>query len=328
MSVRELRDVLRERAEGPSPANPHRHDQVRARIRRTRLRRRASAGAVTLAVVAVAAYLVPGQAGLIVPGETPPAAARQELPERFTSPDGTEYRRVGLVTLTGTEASIDVPVSGKPLEVATPCDGDRNRMPVVHVNSRRVHVPRYGCGDGLPYLLPVDVPQGSTRATLTFDRSEEGCVIPVEDGPCVPEQPDTAVRDIGVYEWTPPAMTIEPARIGALPGQLDGRRLADSASGRWPGVSSVTLTGSGAGPVSVSLLCSGDLAQRMWFKFWINGKEGRTTVGCPWAEGSSPSAGLELEAPEGERVTVTVQTGMWGEYTNRPVRWSAGLYVR
>ncbi|MGW3342031.1 hypothetical protein ACWDA3_01940 [Nonomuraea rubra] len=327
MSVRELRDVLRERAGGPSPANPYRHEQVRARIRRTRVRRTAAAGAVAVAVAVVAAYLIPGQAGP-VPLRAP-AAARPGLPERFTSPDGTEYRRVGLVTLTGTEASIDVPVSGKPLEVATWCDGSLNRMPVVYVNSRRVHAPGYGCGDGLPRLVPVDVPKGSTEATLTFDRSAEGCVSLTEDGPCVPEQPDTAVRDVGVYEWTPPAMAVEPPRIKALPPEVDRLRLAGSASGRWPGATSFTLTGRGAGTVTVHLLCSGDLAQRMWFKFWVGGVEGRTRLGCSsWTRGPFPDAGMELEVPRGEQVTVTVRTGMWGEYTNRPVRWSAGLYVR
>ncbi|GAA4918522.1 hypothetical protein GCM10023334_020720 [Nonomuraea thailandensis] len=278
--------------------------------------------------MAVAAHLIPGPSGL-VPRGTPPAGALQGLPERFTSPDGTEYRRVGLVTLTGAEASIDVPVSGKPLEVVTPCDGGRNRMPVVYVNSRRVHALGFGCGDGLPPLLPVDVPRGSTVARLTFDRTPEGCVSLTADGPCVPEPPDTAVRDVAVYEWTPPAMTIEPPRIKALPPHLDGRRLADSASGTWPGATSFTLTGSGAGTVTVDLLCSGDLAQRMWFKFWVNGEEGRARMGCPsWTRGPFPKASTELEVPPGERITVTVRTGMWGEYTNRPVRWSAGLYVR
>ncbi|NJP88349.1 hypothetical protein HCN51_02550 [Nonomuraea sp. FMUSA5-5] len=333
MSVQDLRDVLRERAEGPAPANPHRHDQVHARVRRVRRRRRAAAGAAALAAVVVAALLVPGQDGPLpapgllpgrdglVPGEVPPAAQPAAgLPERFVTRDGTEYRRIGLATLTEARASVTVPVSGNPLEVATPCDGVFSSMPEVFVDSRRVNGREDSCGDSGLHLLPLDVPQGAADVTLTF--AERGCDAPA--GACGPER---GAREVAVYEWTPPAMTIEPPRVKALPRRLDGGRLADSASGRWPGAATVTLSGRGA--TTLDVVCSGDLAPRMWFEVRVNGRLSRTQQGCPvWTDGPFPKAGLDLGTKQGERVTVTVRTGMWGAGTNRPVRWSIGLYVK
>ncbi|SPL89063.1 unnamed protein product [[Actinomadura] parvosata subsp. kistnae] len=246
MSVQDLRDVLRERAEGPAPANPHRHDQVHARVRRVRRRRRAAAGAAALAaaVVAsvVAALLVPGQdeplpvPGLLpgrdglVPGEAPTAAQPAAgLPERFVTRDGTEYRRIGLATLTEGRASVTVPASGNPLEVATPCEGVFSSMPEVFVDSRRVNGREDSCGDSGLHLLPVDVPQGAADVTLTF--AKRGCDTP--QGACGPER---GAREVAVYEWTPPAMTIEPPRVKALPAgsTAGGWRTARRAGGRAP----------------------------------------------------------------------------------------------
>ncbi|MGR6920758.1 hypothetical protein ACU635_41530 [[Actinomadura] parvosata] len=109
--------------------------------------------------------------------------------------------------------------------------------------------------------------------------------------------------------------------------RLDGGRLADTASGRWPGVTAVTL--SGRGSATLAVVCSGDLARRMWFEVRVNGRLSRAQQGClTWTGGPFPKAGVDLATKEGERVTVTVRTGMWGAGTNRPVRWSIGLYVK
>ena len=72
----------------------------------------------------------------LVPGTAEPAAEgdrrrfrRAKLPERFTAPDGTEYRRVATTAIEATggrKAVITVPLSGKPLDVAGVCEGAGN----------------------------------------------------------------------------------------------------------------------------------------------------------------------------------------------------------
>ncbi|MBF8191101.1 hypothetical protein ITP53_36415 [Nonomuraea sp. K274] len=338
MTVQDLREALRDQAEAPSPANPHRHDQVRARIRGTRLRRRAAAGMVTgmaaVAAIAVGVSLFPGTTGP-VPRETTTAAAGpvSKLPESFTAQDGTEYRRLATAELrdTGEKAvSVTVPLSGRPLDMAAPCDGEFvTAMPDVTVNGKRATAPSFGCADGM-YLRSLTVPPGATEVTVKFDATEYGCLRTKKDGPCLPDKFPPGGWDLAVYEWTPPAEPVEPAQVKAFPDRLGGMELATSASGVWPQDSSFTMTAEGTGgQIGVEQLCTGDLATRMWFTFRVGDKELPQTSGCGvWEEGPFPMAMSEVTVPKGERVTVTGRLGGWGEFTNRPVRWSVGVYAR
>ncbi|MFI7231362.1 hypothetical protein ACIBO5_49880 [Nonomuraea angiospora] len=341
MTVQDLRDVLRERAEAPSPGNPNRHDQVRSRIRRTRLRRRATAGAG-----AVAAFVASAVVGvLLLPGTAPEviSAARvvQEmpagLPEKFTAGDGTAYRRlaVGAIKKEGAKkVSLTVPVSGKPLDVAMTCDGED------FVNTPRVSV--NGNADTGAQVLPCEkamelrplslVRRGATEATVTFDTTVvgRGCVQRKKDGPCVTPEPKVATWNVAVYEWTPPARRVEPEPVKDFPDQVDGWKLARSAAGVSDRDSSFTLVvKSASGKIGMDQLCTGDLAARMWFKIRVNGTDAPMVGGCNvWKSGDYPMALSEYDVPKGSRVTITGKIGFWGEYTNRPVRWSAGVYVK
>ncbi|MFC5829746.1 hypothetical protein [Nonomuraea insulae] len=323
MSVHDLREVLRERAEAPSPANPYRHDQVHSRIRRTRLRRRATAGATALAAVVVAVSVVQG-VGEPAPRETTAAAwPGSGLPERFSSPDGTEYRRVATATVkpNGAQTSITVPVTGRPLEAAMLCDR-QVILPDVLVNGHRISTPGFGCGGDSVSLRPLDVQKDAKEITVTFDTTGSGCVLKAEHGPCVPDKPRTADWELAVYEWTPPARPVFP-RPATLPDQVRGWRQAALTTGTLPKNSSLTMevVGNG-GDFSIQQNCTGDLSTRMWFKYWVGGSELPSTMGC----GTEPKTRNTFTAAKGEKVTVTVRMGLWGESTNRPVDWAVGLY--
>ncbi|MEQ4721599.1 hypothetical protein [Nonomuraea sp. B19D2] len=337
MTVQDLRDVLREQAEAPSPANPYRHEQVRSRIRRTRLRRRVTAGAAVVAAVAVGVYLVPA-----APRERETTAAAQtgstakpgRLPESFTSGDGTEYRRLAATALKAkgeTKTSVKVTVSGKPLEVAGRCDGDpRSDTPAVLVNGQVTAGPgSLPCSKEMS-MFPLTVPRGVTEVTVTFDtiRVGGGCARRKKDGPCVPIEPRPANWSLAVYEWTPPAEPVEPGPVGAFPARAGGMKLADSTTGVWPRDSSFTLAvRSGSGKLGVDQLCTGDLASRLWFRIQVEGQESSGNCGV-WKKGSYPMAMSEFAVPKGKRVTITGKISIWGGHTNRPVRWSVGAFVR
>ncbi|MFI7127286.1 hypothetical protein ACIBQ1_16430 [Nonomuraea sp. NPDC050153] len=342
MTVQDLRDVLRERAEAPSQANPYRHEQVSSRIRRTRLRRRATAGVGAMAAVVVASavvgvHLLPGTA----PGVISAARVEQDmppgLPEKVTAGDGTEYRRLAIGTIRkegAKKVSVTVPVSGKPLDVAVRCDGETGGgTPRVSVNGHDDPGARLmPCGKGMQ-LRPLSVVQrGATEATVTFDTTSSrwGCVQRKKDGPCVPIKPKSATWHVAVYEWTPPAEPVEPEPIRAFPARLGGWKLARSATGVWDRDRTFTfVVRSASGKIGLDQLCTGELAARMWFKVRIDGKESPTATGCgTWKSGDYPMAMTEFAVPKGSRVTITGGMGFWGAYTNRPVRWSVGVYVK
>ncbi|MFI7612453.1 hypothetical protein ACIBP6_14635 [Nonomuraea terrae] len=330
MSVQDLRDVLREHAGGPSPANPRRHDQIHARVRRMRRRRRVLAGAAAVAAVVAAAVLVPGVAA--PPSrETTAAAVAEALPERFTAPDGTPYRRLALTSL-GPDvrrSSVTVPVSGRPLDVGAVCDGRLPSLEVqVLVNGNRTGPPGFSPCRPERALWPLTVPPGVRDVTITFEMTDMGWRCADETRPCEAATPQPGDWGLAVYEWTPPARPVSPEPVRAFPGRLGELRLAASASGVWPQDSTFTFEGVSAdGTIGIERLCSGDLAGRMWFRFRIDGVEDPSTVGCDvWKEGSFPSGRIPFDVPKGKRVTVTGQIGLWGEHTNRPVDWSVGLY--
>ncbi|MEV4576139.1 hypothetical protein AB0K16_23115 [Nonomuraea jabiensis] len=343
MTVQDLRDVLRERAETPSPANPYRHDQVRSRIGRIRLRRRVTVGTAAVAASAVVGVsLLPGTVTAPEPGTTATARAEQDrpagLPEEFTAGDGTAYRRlaVGTIRTEGAKkVALTVPLSGKPLDVAMTCDGEADAgSPIVFVNGRADTGSRIlACGKAMQ-LRPLSVVRrGETEATVTFDTTVvgRGCVQRKKDGPCVTPTPKEATWHVAVYEWTPPARPVEPEPVKDFPDRVNGWKLARSATGVWDRDSSFTLeVRSPSGKIGMEQLCTGELAGRMWFKARINGTDSQKMVGgCGvWKSGDYPMAMTEYAVPKGSRVTITGKIGLWGEYTNRPVRWSVGVYVK
>ncbi|MEW1840805.1 hypothetical protein AB0392_22920 [Nonomuraea angiospora] len=340
MTVQDLRDVLHERAEAPSPANPRRHDQVRSRIGRTRLRRRATASAGAMAAF-VASVVVGGQ---LLPGTAPGviSVARMEqdrpagLPEEFTAGDGTAYRRLAVGTIKkegAKKVSLTVPVSGKPLDVAMTCDGEAGAdSPIVRVNDRvDTGSQAMPCGKPMQLRPLSGVRRGATEATVTFDTSAvaRGCVQRKKDGPCVTPEPKAATWNVAVYEWTPPARPVEPEPVKDFPDRLAGWKLARSATGMWDRNRSFTLmVTSPGGKIGVDQLCTGELATRMWFKYRIDAQESMATSCAVWKSGPYPMAMQEFFVPKGKRVTITGTMGLWGEYTNRPVRWSVGVYVK
>ncbi|MEV0612456.1 hypothetical protein AB0I81_03960 [Nonomuraea sp. NPDC050404] len=342
MTMGDLREVLRERADGPSPANPRRHDEVRSRIRGRRRRRRAAAGALTgvaaAAAVVVTVSLLPGASpddttALTRPGPSATNPAEKGLPERFTAPDGTEYRRVATAAITGEKkASVKVPVSGLPLEVAALCVGDRD------ANSPRVWVDgRFGrVGDGFGpcrpdrELQPLTVPEGAEQVTVTFDTttSGRGCVRKVKGGPCLEVQKKEGGWRLAVYEWTPPSRPVTPEPVRAFPERLAGKKLAATATGVYPQDDTIELkVTSTTGRIGFDQLCSGDLADRMRFTLTIDGEKSPATSGCGvWKQGEFPMAMSEHRIPKGREVTVTGRIEIQGEHTNRPIAWGVGAY--
>ncbi|MEV4112810.1 hypothetical protein [Nonomuraea sp. NPDC049695] len=340
MTVQDLRDVLRERAEAPSPANPHRHDEIRSRIRRTSLRRRVTAGAVAVATVAAGLYLIPGTAAAPDRDTNATAAAQPPgLPESFTSADGTQYRRLATAMLKAEgvrKVSLKVPLSGKPLDVAGLCNGEfSDSTPRVTVNGvRTASGPDFGGCSKRTQLRPLAVPENATEVTVTFDMTSSGsggCPRKIKN--CEPRKHKDTDWRVAVYEWTPPAQPVEPPPVNEFPTRAAGMELAGSSTGVWPQDTSFTLTltlRTKSGKIGIDQLCTGDLASRMWFQFRIDGKLSPATSNCGvWQEGKSyPMSMAEITVPKGKRVTISGKMGLWGEYTNRPVRWSVGVFVK
>ncbi|WP_433444029.1 hypothetical protein [Nonomuraea sp. CA-141351] len=339
MTVQDLRDVLRERAESPSPANPYRHDEVRSRIRRTSLRRRVTAGAGAVAVIAAGIYLLPGTATAPDRDTTATATTAAQpagLPESFTSADGTAYRRLATAMLKDGEAktSVKVPVSGKPLEVAAACDGDEGSpAPNVSVDGRDDPQSSFTpCEKGMSLLPLTRIQPGATGATVTFDTTvygSPGC-DQEKGGRCGPVVPQGTSWRLAVYEWTPPGRRVQPERGEVLPARLEGWKLARSATGVSDRDQSFSLVvKSESGKIAIEQLCAGDLAMRAWFTYTMDVQGSTTTTTCAvWKTGPFPMAMAEFQVPKGKRVTIKGRTGVWGESTNRPVRWSVGVYVK
>ncbi|WP_101789776.1 hypothetical protein [Nonomuraea indica] len=341
MTVQDLRDVLRERGEGPAPANPSRHDQVRARIRRMRRRRRAvvaaAAGTAVAAVAALGPSLLPGaQAARPADGTAvvTRSADRPELPESFTSADGARYRRLGMAsvgTSSGRKTTITIPVTGKPLDLASVCSGSgRNHASLKITVGRRPVFPGVFCLKGRR-LISLPVPQGTGKeVTISFDTTTQGwgCVRDKPSDPCRKVKEDPADWSLAVYEWTPPERPVEPPAPRALPRREGDLTLEETRSGTWPRESSATFRVRGDGrEVGIDQICTGELADRLRFSSRVDGRDLGSNTSCGvWKSGSFPSAMMGITVPKGKTVTITVKASMPAEAPNRLVRWSVGLY--
>ncbi|MEV0347680.1 hypothetical protein AB0H88_18090 [Nonomuraea sp. NPDC050680] len=341
MTVHDLRDVLREHGDGPSPANPARHEEIAARIRRIRLRRRAwvGGGVVTVAAaVALGVSLLPG----LLPGsaETRRAPAAEStatptgltglLPEQFTASDGTKYRRIAITSIkrTGpTKVSVTIPVSGKPLDVGAVCAGPDSSPPRISAGNRPMMAHFTGCSTRMR-LQPLQVPAATGgKLTLTFDTTTNANVCLVRNGKCVPQKFTRGAWSLAVYEWTPPARPAEPTTLAALPDHAGKARLAETKTGVWPRDGSATFKA--RGKVGFDTSCTGDLADRLWFSFVVNGRPQGGSGACGvWEGGAFPSAVSEFSFPTSKTTTVKVTWKLLGSDTNRPVRWSVGLYQK
>ncbi|GGK64356.1 hypothetical protein Sme01_25710 [Sphaerisporangium melleum] len=346
MTVQDLRDVLRSHGEGPAPANPVRHEQVQARIRAIRRRRRAAAtGAALSAVAVVALAFLPGRAQpgpdtvAVAPSpdrtSTPrsrPAERQEPLPRAFTAADSAEYRRLAVAAVAAagsTKATVTVPVSGRPLDVAAVCSGGvRSSMGV------RIRIGSAPTGNLLPCekgrrLAPLVVPAGAgDRIKVSFELVNRlsGCIM--AKGSCVPPDNRKVAFSLAVYEWAPPERPIEPPAPRALP-EIRGYRLADTRTGTWPRDRSLAFDVLGDGrPLAIDQICTGDVASRLSFTVKVNGRlASRATCGV-WTSGPFPGALPELKVPKGRKAVITVKLGMSPEAPNRPVRWSVGLWRR
>ena len=339
MTLPDLRSVLREHGDGPSPANPARPEQVRARIRRIRLRRRALGGGGVVAVAAAVALgfsLLPGTAEpRLKTADEPTTVATQLtdlLPERFTAADGTEYRRIATTSIkrTGpTKVSVTIPVSGKPLDVGAVCAGP-------HSGAARASGPGGPpsavftvCSKSM-HLQPLQVPLSTrdTKLTVTFDTTTSGwgCAA-ARNGKCVRQKPYRGVWSLAVYEWIPPIPPVEPPPLKDLPDRSGKARLAETKTGVWPQDTSATFKV--RGKVGFDSLCTGDLADRLRFSLEVNGRAQPSGSACAvWKGGAFPSAVSEFSYPTDRTTTVKVTWTLRGGGTNRPVRWSVGAYRR
>ncbi|GAB2922894.1 hypothetical protein ACFMQL_30205 [Nonomuraea fastidiosa] len=330
MSVEDLRDVLRERAEGPAPANPYRSEQVRERVRR--VRRRRTVATVTLAGAATAVTVLASVAvtGALQPGGRDAASVPRvddggaELPAYYVSPDGTAYRRLEEATVDarGEKTTITVTSTGRPLEAAVMCGRDPFAIaPEVLVNGRPVESPGIACAGPGMQLRPLEVPAGAGEVTVTFDTTGPACVRRTEHGPCTPERPRGGRWKVAVYDWTPPERPVKPRPV-TLPDRLDGAKRIKGFTGTWPGDGSYETTVTAPGRYTIERDCSGDLGDRLWFKYWIDGVESRSLTGC----GARSLGADAFTVRKGQKVKVRVRVGLWGAATNRPVAWAVALY--
>ncbi|WP_371783227.1 hypothetical protein [Streptosporangium subroseum] len=345
MSLGELRSVLREHGDGEPPANPARHDQVHARIRRIRLRRRLAAAGAMLTTASVLTLSLTGLMELTGPsGQTRDTTVAvqpsSELPERFTADDGAQYTRVATTRVAppGEEkVTVTVPISGRPLDVAAICEGGRTPNIPLSIwikGSRMVAEHFYEC-TGRMELKPLPVPEGATEVTITFDVSQGGdlaCTGTRAKHTCEPavEKPDHRVWNLAIYEWTPPETPARPKAPKAFPKQVEGNRLVEVKTGVWPQDSKVTFEVTGRGrKMGLDQICAGALAARLRFIIQVNGRNLGSRGNCGvWESGPYPMAITQFDAPAGRRITVTLIWGMTSASTNRPVRWSVGLFER
>ncbi|WP_204030990.1 hypothetical protein, partial [Sinosporangium siamense] len=259
---------------------------VHRRARGARRRRRAAAwSALTAAgAAAVAAALV--LPGLLIPEEPPrdvhAAATRSPAPgkERFTEPDGTVYRRLGRVRVDSPiqkSASIEVPLSGKPLAVRMPCvNRGIPEPPTVTVRVPGVATPftladKWAKYSGCAHGTAVDVqPLPPTARTATVN--VEAFIM---HHPVTKKQPPQ-IWTVDVYEWTPPAVAGPPPPSLKMPRSLGGPegKVLDKQSITWPQAREITLdvpyTKKVAGLV---IACSGGIAHRSRTDVWVNGRK-------------------------------------------------------
>ncbi|NUW34241.1 hypothetical protein HTZ77_22790 [Nonomuraea sp. SMC257] len=342
MTVRDLRDVLREHGDAAPPPNPGRHDQVRARVGRIRRRRLLATGTAVASVAAVLGVVVlPGGPDQrrdttveVTTPATPPVkdADPAAMPETFTAPDGTVYRRLALTSIKATgsrKATVTVPVTGKPLDVAAFCSQRaRNHVsPRVSVDGRP-SPDGFGCL-GTRQLTPLTVPKrAGKRITVTFDTTTAGlgCSRADPKSPCKPIKEQRVPWSLAVYEWTPPTPPVVPAAPRAFPREAGGWKLAETRTGTWPGETSVTFRVRGDGrPIGLDQICTGDLARRLWFTDADTG--GGSTCGV-WDKGPYPMAMSVFKTTKGRTTTITLKLSMQSPAEGRPVRWSVGLFRR
>jgi hypothetical protein len=332
MTVQDLREALRERADGPSPANPSRHEQVLARVRRARLGRRVTAGVAAGAAVAAAVVLgaavMPGPAEPETTVAVRPAA---KLPERFTAPDGTAYRRVAVTTIRAggaDRATVRVPVTGERLDVAAVCEGDLQVNTGVRVAvDGRSSGPGFGRCSARRALQPLTVPTGAREVSVTFDTTTTGTACVVQGGTCRPVPRTEGTWTLGVYAWTPPDAPVRPEPVKDLPDRLGGRPLLDSRTGMWPADDTVRFEFDATGrSFGLDQICAGDLAERLRFEITVDGGVGHGSGCVVWRSGPFPLAMSEHKTRPGERVVVTARITVDGGHPHRPVRWSIGLY--
>ncbi|MFD2352827.1 hypothetical protein ACFSTC_31355 [Nonomuraea ferruginea] len=186
------------------------------------------------AAVVLGAAVMPGPAE---PQTTVAVRPSAKLPERFTAPDGTAYRRVAVTTIRAggaDRATVRVPVTGERLDVAAVCEGD------LQVNTGvRVTVDGRSSGPGLGRcsarraLQPLTVPTGAREVSVTFDTSTTGTACVVKGGTCLPVPRTEGTWTLGVYAWTPPDRPVEPEPLKDLPDRLGGLPLLDSRTGMW-----------------------------------------------------------------------------------------------
>ncbi|WP_433358961.1 hypothetical protein [Streptosporangium sp. CA-115845] len=332
MTVENLRDVLREHADLLPPPNPSRDEQIRDRVRRTRVRRRTAMGtAVVAAAVALAVPFLPTtpqpETTTTVSGGPLPV-----LPEQFTSADGTGYRLVARTAIEKTgdaKATLKIPYTGKPLDVGGMCVGPDDSPPRIKVEGSRLRVPvSFMHCDRELRLQPLDIPEGATEVTVTFNTVTSGraCTQKEPGAPCVTPARAHGSWVLGVYEWTPPARPVAPEPLRNIPDQVGKWQLTETKSGLWPQDTTATFeVGGQAGRVALDKLCSGELATRLQFSFRVNGESGGAVSSCGvWTSGGFPMAMNELYLTE--PTTITVELSMVSQSTNRPIRWSVGLF--
>ncbi|GAA3178376.1 hypothetical protein [Nonomuraea roseoviolacea] len=339
---RKLRDLFDDMS-ADAPDNHRRLAQLERRIRSDTRRRAAGAAMAGVTVLTAAglfipAFLLPGPA--VSPRETTTAVRpAAELPPRFTSGDGSAYRRLASATLKAEskgekKASVTVPVSGKPLEVAALCpEGNPAEVarPRVIVDGKPSSNWFQQCltreGRGM-VMGSVSVPKGVEQVTITFDITDGGCVGKKGE-PC-PTRTFLQPADwpLAVYEYTPPAQPVEPDPVGPFPVRLGTQKLAGQASGVWPRKSSFALTvTSPGGYFRIEHLCTGDLADRLFVSYQIGDEASEGEWACGHRTLDETNALLwSQKVPKGTKIIVSGKVRMHGGHSNRQVGWSVGVY--
>jgi hypothetical protein len=339
-ALRKLRDLFDDMS-ADAPDNHRRIAQLERRIRDDNRRRAFAVAGVTLltaAGVLIPAFLLPGLAA--PPRETTTAVQpAAELPPRFTSGDGSAYRRLASATLKAKskgekKASLTVPVSGKPLEVAALCpEGNPADLarPRVIVNGEPSSNGFQQCltRQGTRMVLgSVSAPRGAEQVTITFDITDWGCVRK-KDEPC-PTRTFLQPTDwpLAVYEYTPPARPVEPDPVEAFPARRETLKLAGQASGVWPRKSSFALTvTSPGGYFGIDHLCTGDLVDRLSISYQIGDEPSQGERVCGHRTLNDTNALLWSEkVPKGTKITISGKVRMRGGHPNRQTRWSVGVY--
>ncbi|MEU6796786.1 hypothetical protein ABZ907_34260 [Nonomuraea wenchangensis] len=342
-ALRKLRDLFDDMS-ADAPDNHARIAQLERRIRRDTRRRAAGAAlagvtVLTAAGVFIPTFLSPGPA--VPPRETAVAVQpASELPPRFTSGDGSAYRRLASATLKAEskgekKVSVTVPVSGKPLEVAALCPkGNLVKVegPRVIVNGKPTGnwfqqcMTRQGVG---MVLDSVSVPKGVEQVTITFDITDWGCVR--QKGEPCPTRTFLQHADwpLAVYEYTPPARPVEPDPVEAFPSRLGTLKLAGQASGVWPHKSSFTLTvTSPGGYFRIEQLCTGDLADRLFISYQIGDQASPGAWDCGRHRTLDETNAMlwSEKVPKGTKITISGKVRVQAGHPNRQVGWSVGVY--